>query len=83
MVVMTPITFVIGKIISSQTSKVLESKDRRTKLMNEILKGIRVIKLYSWESIFSKKIFELRRIEYKQIIILGFLESVQFLIVSL
>eukprot|EP01080_Neovahlkampfia_damariscottae_P012239 gene12239-5825_t len=83
MLLMTPVTFFIGKIISTQTSRILESKDRRTKLMSEILKGIRVIKLFSWEDAFSKKISELREIEYQQILVLGFLESIQFLIVSM
>ncbi len=30
-------------------------QDRRTKLMDEILNGIKILKLYAWESSFEKK----------------------------
>lgn len=38
----------------------MANKDSRIKLMNEILSGIRVIKLYAWESAFLKKISYVR-----------------------
>ncbi|TPX31400.1 hypothetical protein SmJEL517_g05244 [Synchytrium microbalum] len=34
----------------------MKNKDRRTKMMDEILNGIKVIKLYAWERSFLKKI---------------------------
>ncbi|KAK3802036.1 hypothetical protein RRG08_064629 [Elysia crispata] len=38
-------------------------KDQRIKLVNEILNGIKVLKLYAWEPSFQKKILEVRRHE--------------------
>ncbi|KAK3576577.1 hypothetical protein CHS0354_011254, partial [Potamilus streckersoni] len=38
-------------------------KDSRIKLMNEILYGIKVVKLHSWESFFHKKVLETRNQE--------------------
>ena len=35
-------------------------KDSRIKLMNEILNGIKILKLYAWEDSFIKKILEIR-----------------------
>ncbi|XP_060078897.1 ATP-binding cassette sub-family C member 10-like [Ylistrum balloti] len=57
----------INKIISTKQialGKVLmEQKDKRTKLMNEVLGGIKIIKLYTWEDHFQKMINELRDAE--------------------
>ncbi|NXG12463.1 MRP3 protein, partial [Sakesphorus luctuosus] len=38
-------------------------KDSRIKLMNEILGGIKVLKLYAWEPSFSEKVLEIRKNE--------------------
>jgi hypothetical protein len=35
-------------------------KDTRTKILNEILNGIKVIKLYAWEGAFEKNVTEVR-----------------------
>ncbi|NXX44346.1 MRP3 protein, partial [Tricholaema leucomelas] len=40
-------------------------KDSRIKLMNEILGGIKVLKLYAWEPCFSQKVLEIRRNELR------------------
>ncbi|XP_064006538.1 ATP-binding cassette sub-family C member 3 isoform X2 [Pogoniulus pusillus] len=40
-------------------------KDSRIKLMNEILGGIKVLKLYAWEPCFSEKVLEIRRNELR------------------
>lgn len=44
-------------------SKIMEAKDSRIKATSETLKSMRVLKLHSWESTFSKKIFQLRETE--------------------
>uniref|UniRef100_A0A8C8J884 Uncharacterized protein n=1 Tax=Oncorhynchus tshawytscha TaxID=74940 RepID=A0A8C8J884_ONCTS len=38
-------------------------KDARIKLMNEILNGIKVLKLYAWENSFKEKVLEIRQKE--------------------
>ncbi|NWS94623.1 MRP3 protein, partial [Mionectes macconnelli] len=40
-------------------------KDSRIKLMNEILSGIKVLKLYAWEPSFSAKVLEIRKNELR------------------
>lgn len=41
----------------------MKSKDNRIKLMNEILNGIKVLKLYAWELAFREKVLEIRQKE--------------------
>ncbi|XP_014768022.2 ATP-binding cassette sub-family C member 3 [Octopus bimaculoides] len=52
----------MGKIKMYQAQQ-MKSKDIRIKLMNEILNGIKVIKLYAWEESLQKKINEIRNKE--------------------
>ncbi|KAI9023065.1 multi drug resistance-associated protein MRP [Phycomyces nitens] len=52
-------TFLARKMRSLQKSQ-MSNKDARVKLMNEILNGIRVIKLYAWETPFLEKISFIR-----------------------
>ncbi|NXH86074.1 MRP3 protein, partial [Edolisoma coerulescens] len=40
-------------------------KDSRIKLMNEILGGMKVLKLYAWEPSFSEKVLEIRKNELR------------------
>ena len=42
-------------------------KDQRIKMMNEILNGIRVLKLYAWEKAFIRSITDVRDKELKYI----------------
>jgi len=41
----------------------MAQKDCRIRLMNEILNGIKVIKLYAWEDHFQKNIEDVRKKE--------------------
>ena len=42
-------------------------KDKRTKLLNEVLNGIKVLKLNAWEGAFQKNIAEVRSEEVSNI----------------
>jgi hypothetical protein len=42
-------------------------KDQRIKMMNEILNGIRVLKLYAWEMAFIRSITHIREKELRYI----------------
>ncbi|XP_057553345.1 multidrug resistance-associated protein 1-like isoform X5 [Hippopotamus amphibius kiboko] len=47
------------KLKKSQT----KNKDKQIKLLNEILHGIKILKLYAWEPSYKKKIIEIREQE--------------------
>lgn len=43
----------------------MKYKDERAKLMNEILSGIKILKLYAWEPSFEEQIQKIRKEEMK------------------
>ena len=43
----------------------MKEKDQRIKIMNEILNGIRVVKLYAWEMAFMRSVTHVRENELK------------------
>ena len=54
----------------------MKFKDSRVKVINEILNGIKVIKLYAWENHFIEAVFGIRRDELKELRSSAFLSSV-------
>ncbi|CAG8520388.1 12933_t:CDS:10 [Funneliformis mosseae] len=78
MIMMVPINAFIARKMRTLQKKQMKNKDDRIRLMNEILNGIKVIKLYAWESAFLKKIFHVRNdLELETLKKLGYLASAQ------
>ena len=44
------------------STRVLEVTDQRIKTMAEIIQSVRIIKMYCWETAFSRKICSIRRL---------------------
>uniref|UniRef100_A0AAQ4P877 ATP-binding cassette, sub-family C (CFTR/MRP), member 3 n=1 Tax=Gasterosteus aculeatus aculeatus TaxID=481459 RepID=A0AAQ4P877_GASAC len=64
MVMLIPLNAVIAmKTRAYQVGAQMQHKDSRIKLMNEILNGIKVLKLYAWENSFKEKILAIRQKE--------------------
>ena len=61
--VLVPINALGSKFVALLQRKQLKAKDSRIKLMNEILSGIKVLKLYAWEIPFIKRILASREKE--------------------
>jgi ABC-type bacteriocin/lantibiotic exporter with double-glycine peptidase domain len=65
MVLMIPMnSFVASKMKKYQKAQML-NKDKRVKLMDEVLNGIKVLKLYAWERSFSYKLHRIREEEIR------------------
>ncbi|KAF5294186.1 hypothetical protein FQR65_LT10897 [Abscondita terminalis] len=62
-----PLQIFIGRQLSVYRLKTALRTDERVRLMNEILNGIQVIKMYTWEKPFAKLIAFSRRREIKTI----------------
>lgn len=63
LVIATPINTMLMKRFFSIRIKSMAWTDKRSKLLQEMLSGMRVIKLFSWETPFLKRIAEYRRLE--------------------
>jgi hypothetical protein len=48
-------------------ARLMKAKDNRVNLTNEVLTGIKLIKLYAWEKDFLARITDLRNIELKEL----------------
>ncbi|KAJ8669835.1 hypothetical protein QAD02_001094, partial [Eretmocerus hayati] len=58
-----PVLGLFGRLTNRLTSKYTVKTDERLRLTNEIIKGIKAIKMYAWEKPFSKLVDQIRRKE--------------------
>ncbi|CAD6208432.1 GSCOCT00003444001.2-RA-CDS [Cotesia congregata] len=65
MIFLIPINAVIANKVKTLQIRQMKSKDERVKLMNEVLNGIKVLKLYAWEPSFEQQILKIRNKEIK------------------
>ncbi|XP_036105456.1 multidrug resistance-associated protein 4 isoform X7 [Molossus molossus] len=68
LVILLPLQSCIGKLFSSLRSKTATFTDARIRTMNEVITGIRIIKMYAWEKPFADLITNLRRKEISKIL---------------
>ncbi|XP_024299663.1 ATP-binding cassette sub-family C member 4 isoform X2 [Oncorhynchus tshawytscha] len=62
-----PLQTMFGKLFGSLRSKTAVLTDSRIRTMNEVVSGIRIIKMYAWEKPFSALVNEVRRKEISKI----------------
>ncbi|XP_011264384.1 multidrug resistance-associated protein 1 isoform X2 [Camponotus floridanus] len=60
MIILIPINGLIANKVKTLQIKQMKNKDERVKLMNEVLNGIKVLKLYAWEPSFEQQILKIR-----------------------
>uniref|UniRef100_A0A3P9DI95 Multidrug resistance-associated protein 4 n=1 Tax=Maylandia zebra TaxID=106582 RepID=A0A3P9DI95_9CICH len=66
--VMMPIQTWFGKLFGIFRSKTAVLTDSRIRIMNEVVSGIRIIKMYVWEKWFSALVTEVRKKEISRIL---------------
>ncbi|CAG2168277.1 unnamed protein product, partial [Oppiella nova] len=62
-----PFQLIMGKLFSMCRTKTAKLTDSRLRLMNEIISGMRVIKMYTWEQSFSELVAKARKLEVNDI----------------
>ncbi|XP_068157078.1 ATP-binding cassette sub-family C member 4 [Drosophila tropicalis] len=62
-----PVQTALSKLTSVLRLRIAERTDARVGIMNELVQGIQVIKMYAWERPFQAVVAEARRREIKQI----------------
>ena len=65
MVMAIPLNGVVAGISRKFQLEQMQNKDKRVKLMNEILGGVKVLKLYGWEPSFIDQVLEIRNNEIR------------------
>lgn len=65
MVIMLPINHYNAKLFAKTQDKLMEARDKRVSLMNEVLQGIRQIKFFASEKNWENRIMKARREELK------------------
>ncbi|XP_030761803.1 multidrug resistance-associated protein 1 isoform X2 [Sitophilus oryzae] len=60
MIILIPVNGFIANKSKILQIKQMKNKDERVKLMNEVLSGIKVLKLYAWEPSFENQVLKIR-----------------------
>ncbi|XP_078036751.1 multidrug-Resistance like Protein 1 isoform X5 [Augochlora pura] len=60
LLILIPVNLLITNRVKTLQIRQMKSKDERVKLMNEVLNGIKVLKLYAWEPSFEEQILKIR-----------------------
>ncbi|KAF8631681.1 hypothetical protein AX15_002266 [Amanita polypyramis BW_CC] len=60
MVLSIPLNTFIASVLKRMQEQQMKNRDKRTRLMSELLNSIKSIKLYAWEFSFMRKILETR-----------------------
>uniref|UniRef100_A0A674EZC4 Multidrug resistance-associated protein 4 n=1 Tax=Salmo trutta TaxID=8032 RepID=A0A674EZC4_SALTR len=75
LVFLMPLQTMFGKLFGSLRSKTAVLTDSRIRTMNEVVSGIRIIKMYAWEKPFSALVNEVRREEISKIMSSSYLRG--------
>ncbi|KAF7705073.1 hypothetical protein HF521_020359 [Silurus meridionalis] len=79
MVLLIPFNAVIAMKTRAYQVEQMKYKDARIKLMNEILNGIKVLKLYAWEPSFKEKVLQIRQKELNVLRKTGYLSALSIM----
>ncbi|XP_014906070.1 ATP-binding cassette sub-family C member 4 isoform X2 [Poecilia latipinna] len=67
LLILMPTQTMFGRLFSKFRSKTAVLTDNRIRTMNEVVSGMRIIKMYAWEKPFSALVSEVRRKEISKI----------------
>ncbi|XP_074531508.1 ATP-binding cassette sub-family C member 2 [Halichoeres trimaculatus] len=82
MVLMVPINGLLAAKARNLQIENMKFKDKRLKIMNEILNGIKILKLYAWEPSFQTQVEDIRGEELKVMRKFAYLTSVSTFVFS-
>uniref|UniRef100_A0AAX7SQL5 Cystic fibrosis transmembrane conductance regulator n=1 Tax=Astatotilapia calliptera TaxID=8154 RepID=A0AAX7SQL5_ASTCA len=67
LLILMPVQSMFGRLFSKFRSKTATLTDSRIRTMNEVVSGMRIIKMYAWEKPFAALVSEVRRKEISKI----------------
>ncbi|XP_041459432.1 ATP-binding cassette sub-family C member 9-like isoform X1 [Lytechinus variegatus] len=80
--VVIPLQMIVATTMAKMTKSVLKTSDKRLSASNEMLQGIRLLKIYGWEDIFYERVKTIRNSEIYQLLKIYILFAVTFSINS-
>uniref|UniRef100_A0A668AYE5 Multidrug resistance-associated protein 4 n=1 Tax=Myripristis murdjan TaxID=586833 RepID=A0A668AYE5_9TELE len=75
LVILMAVQTMFGRLFSSLRAQTAALTDDRIRTMNEVISGIRIIKMYGWERPFSAMVDEVRRKEISKIMKSSYLRA--------
>ncbi|XP_066562799.1 ATP-binding cassette sub-family C member 4 [Amia ocellicauda] len=75
LIFLMPLQTFFGRLFSSLRSKTAAFTDSRIRTMNEVVSGIRIIKMYAWEKPFAELVNDVRRKEISKVILSSYLRG--------
>uniref|UniRef100_A0A5F8HI53 Multidrug resistance-associated protein 4 n=1 Tax=Monodelphis domestica TaxID=13616 RepID=A0A5F8HI53_MONDO len=76
LLILLPLQSCFGRLFSSLRSQTAAFTDVRIRTMNEVIMGIRIIKMYAWEKPFADLIAQLRKNEINKILKSSYLRGI-------
>ena len=67
MIITTPMNTLLSKRVAQYTKKTMAARDARVKFTNEILQGIKILKLFAWEPALLNQLNEKRSTELRAV----------------
>jgi ATP-binding cassette subfamily C (CFTR/MRP) protein 1 len=75
MMLIVPLQLIMSNILGKIRKKILTFTDERIKITSEVLNGIKIIKFFTWEESFFKKINSIRKKELIQYVIYSVIQA--------
>ncbi|XP_045882134.1 ATP-binding cassette sub-family C member 2 [Meles meles] len=83
MILLIPVNGILASKSRAVQVKNMKNKDKRLKIMNEILSGMKILKYFAWEPSFKNQVHELRKKELKNLLTFGQMQSVMVFLLYL
>ncbi|XP_043548623.1 multidrug resistance-associated protein 4 [Chiloscyllium plagiosum] len=75
LLILMPTQTIFGKWFSELRGKTAILTDNRIRIMNEVISGMRIIKMYAWETPFSNLIAQVRKKEIAKVLLSSYLRA--------
>ncbi|XP_072433976.1 ATP-binding cassette sub-family C member 4 isoform X3 [Chiloscyllium punctatum] len=75
LLILMPTQTIFGKLFSELRSKTAILTDNRIRIMNEVISGMRIIKMYAWETPFTNLIAQVRKKEIAKVLLSSYLRA--------
>lgn len=83
MLLLIPVNGILATKNRAIQVKNMKNKDKRLKIMNEILSGIKILKYFAWEPSFKNQVHNIRKKELKNLLAFGQMQSVMMFLLFL